>query len=488
MKNQIHFLEPSPLIKEFAWNNDWIVPFESPWGIFEKFKYANRIKSQDIFNLFGTQHLKKLKSTTKNKSARNLITLEGLDNTSIIKILNFQLKRHNEYIISKLTNVLPGNQSIYFHKHLRFCPKCIKQGYHSIYHQFKLMHLCPFHMVPLTSECPKCKMAFRYEITDSFTLEPFRCDCGYYLFSPKKGKSYSAIWKKNKKLKVTLEILMRWEKMNSSSIANEFHIHYHPEIDLTNYQDAMAKILEAADHSTNTEQGTAHNIIKSTPLIRTLREEQHYRFIKRDQTKSIEETSTYDNTKEIFRLSKATLNSLNRHLEKSMYKHKKCIKNCTSLYFLHSPKINWICPAAYAYVFWQVFIKAELKFICNNDERRRYNLGLYHSNYDFTHSQDITYIRDLYWWLDNHCDCKSSEINWVLKRVLIHLKMNHFNNWTRISIGGSKERHFYYEPPFKLEGLPFYLILIPKDKSLPLEFHFWEEEREPYLIIHSKEE
>lgn len=61
-------------------------------GIFEKFKYANRIKSQDIFNLFGTQHLKKLKSTTKNKSARNLITLEGLDNTSLIKILNFQLK------------------------------------------------------------------------------------------------------------------------------------------------------------------------------------------------------------------------------------------------------------------------------------------------------------------------------------------------------------------------------------------------------------
>ncbi|MEB1806012.1 MAG: hypothetical protein LPK26_01715, partial [Bacillaceae bacterium] len=74
-----------------TWNNDWIREFESPWSIFEKLKYANVATANDIFLLLGPPQVKKSKYGV-GKFHRNLITLEGIDDTLVKKILGIELK------------------------------------------------------------------------------------------------------------------------------------------------------------------------------------------------------------------------------------------------------------------------------------------------------------------------------------------------------------------------------------------------------------
>src|ERR1035437_9692216 len=40
--------------------------------------------------------------------------------------------------------------------HLRYCPDCMKTGFHSILFQFPLFSRCPEHNVPLIERCPSC--------------------------------------------------------------------------------------------------------------------------------------------------------------------------------------------------------------------------------------------------------------------------------------------------------------------------------------------
>lgn len=44
----------------------------------------------------------------------------------------------------------------WLHQSLRFCPVCLEAGYHSIWHQFVLLHVCPLHGCSLTQLCQSC--------------------------------------------------------------------------------------------------------------------------------------------------------------------------------------------------------------------------------------------------------------------------------------------------------------------------------------------
>ncbi|MGR5863220.1 hypothetical protein ACT7CY_27495 [Bacillus pacificus] len=40
---------------QFAWSTEWIQKYESPWGIIEKFKYANAINGNIVLKLIGNE-------------------------------------------------------------------------------------------------------------------------------------------------------------------------------------------------------------------------------------------------------------------------------------------------------------------------------------------------------------------------------------------------------------------------------------------------
>ena len=52
------------------------------------------------------------------------------------------------------------------HAALRYCPRCIGQGYHSVLHQQVSAYQCPIHRDPLAEGCSSCGHRTPYRLTD----------------------------------------------------------------------------------------------------------------------------------------------------------------------------------------------------------------------------------------------------------------------------------------------------------------------------------
>ena len=59
--------------------------------------------------------------------------------------------------------------------HLRFCPRCMSRGYHSVVHQFGCEPQCPIHGCWLDTECRGCGATSAYRIDARLLGAPFRC-------------------------------------------------------------------------------------------------------------------------------------------------------------------------------------------------------------------------------------------------------------------------------------------------------------------------
>ena len=65
---------------------------------------------------------------------------------------------------------------------LRFCPACIKLGYHSPLYQLLDIVSCPIHMIPLKTTCPECERIIPYSLSSIVLAHPYSCDCGHCLW------------------------------------------------------------------------------------------------------------------------------------------------------------------------------------------------------------------------------------------------------------------------------------------------------------------
>jgi hypothetical protein len=58
---------------------------------------------------------------------------------------------------------------------LRYCPRCMSLGYHSVVHQRERHDRCPIHRVPLLAACRHCGQASAYWLDAQLLDAPFRC-------------------------------------------------------------------------------------------------------------------------------------------------------------------------------------------------------------------------------------------------------------------------------------------------------------------------
>jgi hypothetical protein len=171
--------------RQYAWNPNWVYAFESPWGIFEKFKYANRLNTIELLSIFGNDDVNQNMIISCNRKNCDLFHMERLSNEAITRNLYMDVRSINKENMNLLTSVPSHSryQELYrnhpFRKHLMFCPKCIKYGYHSILHQFIFIHECPIHGEKLSQHCPRCSQSYPYRLSDQGFNEPFQCSCGY---------------------------------------------------------------------------------------------------------------------------------------------------------------------------------------------------------------------------------------------------------------------------------------------------------------------
>lgn len=58
---------------------------------------------------------------------------------------------------------------------LRYCPRCMSLGYHTVVHQRERYDRCPIHREPLLAACRHCGEASAYQLDAQLLDAPFRC-------------------------------------------------------------------------------------------------------------------------------------------------------------------------------------------------------------------------------------------------------------------------------------------------------------------------
>lgn len=124
------------------WNKSWVRPYESIWSILNNYKAVNVIYD----------HATLMKAIGTNTRAR--VVSDYFISYGIFCNISSNINDIND-IISNLVPEWYKNQteevfskrdiSDFFSDKINYCPKCMKNGYHSILHQLKGLQKCPFH-------------------------------------------------------------------------------------------------------------------------------------------------------------------------------------------------------------------------------------------------------------------------------------------------------------------------------------------------------
>ena len=61
---------------------------------------------------------------------------------------------------------------------LRWCPECLRSGYHTLLASLRLVARCPIHDCPLIEACPDCHDGFKITVRGLSTRSPMSCGCG----------------------------------------------------------------------------------------------------------------------------------------------------------------------------------------------------------------------------------------------------------------------------------------------------------------------
>jgi TniQ len=487
ISKELILLKNIGLQKHFVWREHWVSPFESMWGIFEKFKFVNCASVQDIFNLFGTDTTRSIKSRIYGSVHRRCTYLSGLDNDLVKSVFLQPLLKINNQNVKKLVELLPYKIThySYIRDELYFCPMCIKKGFHSLFHQFSLMHECPYHQITLQRGCPNCKVSIPFELSDSHTNEPFRCKCDYSFLDPAiqdllvpKWEQFSLNQLKSKEILSLLNITSeQTERLKG------FHIPLN--LNLEEYPDLLKLIMSVITPEYYKGQKTArHNFVKSAPNIRNLIS---VREIENKKLNTFFREANYFD--EIYNSSLKTVKSIASHLKKTiLINHKSCIKQSFEWYGGEEDG-GALCLLALAYEHWIRFIYGYE----NNIKVKRFtSYRNYPAKLEFASKQDDPYMTRLYevlsYYVGDLIEESWAANKWIFNRVLSHLLISNFHNWIEVSQQSILDRTKYKRIPYKLNKFefPFYILIIPNSKNEPLEFHWWNEPPKKIHEYHNK--
>ncbi len=133
----------------FCFPQNTLLPYESLWSIVQKITHWNVCDVKDIQSGF---HI-----NPELKGGWYIATLLRKPRWNLSKVAkNIHVKPH-DIQNGIIGTILCRNEiSQWSSQTIRYCPCCIKIGYHSIIHQLTIFSTCPYHMVELKESCPSC--------------------------------------------------------------------------------------------------------------------------------------------------------------------------------------------------------------------------------------------------------------------------------------------------------------------------------------------
>ncbi|MGB4657972.1 MAG: hypothetical protein WBI07_02185 [Mobilitalea sp.] len=171
-----------------TWNKKWIKKYESPWSILSKLCLSNKVNGYDIL-----RHV--FHKTSNEYSIINYkygISVSPKLNIDVISdILGFDIekmcKETSEELLKPFFSVVDGREELYYKifysTKLKYCPKCMSYGYHSLFHQLSFIDKCLVHDIDLVDKCPSCSQDIPYSYYLKSDQHGYECACGNKLFN-----------------------------------------------------------------------------------------------------------------------------------------------------------------------------------------------------------------------------------------------------------------------------------------------------------------
>jgi site-specific recombinase XerD len=153
--------------QRLVWHQGSVLPYSSLWSVVHRLSYLNLLNAVDLRYFGLRQH--------GYAGMNSLITnYKVIDIPSLAQAMQepMGLFRH-----STLESLSPWTHHLFQIHSLRFCPDCLKHGFHSIFHNLLLLSRCPIHETPLEDRCV-CGRSISACLNSDLYLQPGQCVCG----------------------------------------------------------------------------------------------------------------------------------------------------------------------------------------------------------------------------------------------------------------------------------------------------------------------
>lgn len=154
-----------------AWRSGATSRYESLWALIHKFAHLNGAGFSEIKAMFDATPW-----VPWYQGAGALDRLERLDSKKLAQA--FEIPEPDiRLLVSEAYNVGSETSTA-----LRYCPVCIKKGFHTAAFQLNSIKKCPLHKVDLQYRCPGCHSSILYGLGVKELSTPFGCRCGTVLW------------------------------------------------------------------------------------------------------------------------------------------------------------------------------------------------------------------------------------------------------------------------------------------------------------------
>ncbi|MFX3634425.1 MAG: hypothetical protein ACE3L7_00145 [Candidatus Pristimantibacillus sp.] len=391
------------------WKTEWINAYETPWSIFEKLCFANHITRTDLLKTLGSTEVRQIRGTLVGDKRRELINLSGFDHPMLHKYLDFDLAAQNNTDIKSILKPIEyiyENIHTWFPTRMRWCPDCMRYGYHSWIHQFIMTKRCPFHDNELLESCPSCSNDIPFLLSDRRMNEPFTCICGYKM--AEFSCTHWTEWKHSFDIKNTS--MGHWLKGAAKGVTERFLF---------------------------VPSSVSINLFSAEPVIT-------YKINNRDTNRG--NTGGYPRCIElmddIYNENINCFKAIDRYIKRKYLKyHRNCILSFQELRKHKEGEFPPVCPYAYAYVLWKHTLLRTSYFYKDNPKLNDFNLrrsvGLEFATQLV--AKHIKYIKDKLFFQTNISDVDNRALlHQIMNRYTSELCFNYFYQWLAIAKEGSR--------------------------------------------------
>lgn len=424
----------------FTWRNEWINKNESIWSILEKFKYANALSNKEFYELTSiTSYTSDTYTIKKQKeSFKSLVTLTGFDRNRLKKVLGFDLIEYNHNNLKSITHLFNKDHRIEsnMRKYLTFCPECLKEGYHSYWHQVAFHDKCPIHNSFLVDRCPKCNKKHKYQFVSNSKSQGFKCVfCNHNYLEDNDIESKMFFYQWNKRNEIPLneeQKIILW--INSRFHEKKAYAYFYTAVK-NHANDGLLKIQVQEKYDI---MHTIHNI-KSTIVSNQTKHALKSRIPGKGVLDSDKEL--YSSYMTIFKAIARRIRKKDRKIKNSVkeIKSKKIMLNCDSDIFRNvfgenhnkNPEIYY---PAYAYIMWCRDIQGFESW-----DRVENNVLSYRPRFEVPNLYTTIIECNLFRYFKNEFiihlmnDTSNYKMDFfsVIEHMMAYMFMQHYENWLK---------------------------------------------------------